>query len=57
MGNPQIPDGKLCSTEGMKVLMFTEPVNALEHFKIYRKDYALIISDFANASYQWYPAT
>ena len=45
IGNPQIPDGKLCSTEGMKVLRFTEPVNALEHFKINRKDYALIISD------------
>jgi DNA-binding NtrC family response regulator len=45
IGNPQIPDGKLCSTEGMKVLRFTEPVNALEHFKINRNDYALIISD------------
>ncbi|MGV8106388.1 MAG: response regulator, partial [Nitrososphaerota archaeon] len=45
IGNPQIPDGQLCSTEGMKVLRFTEPVNALEHFKINRKDYALIISD------------
>ena len=45
IGNPQIPDGKLCSTEGMKVLRFTEPVNALEHFKINRKDYALMISD------------
>ena len=45
IGNPQIPDGKLCSTEGMKVLRFTEPVNALEHFKINRKDYDLIISD------------
>ena len=45
IGNPQIPDGKLCSTEAMKVLRFTEPVNALEHFKINRKDYDLIISD------------
>jgi DNA-binding NtrC family response regulator len=45
IGNPQISDDKLCSTEGMKVLRFTEPVNALEHFKINRNDYALIISD------------
>ena len=45
IGDSQIPDGKLCSTEGMKVLRFTEPVNALEHFKINRNDYALIISD------------
>jgi DNA-binding NtrC family response regulator len=45
IGNPQIPDDRLCSTEGMKVLRFTEPVNALEHFKINRTDYALIISD------------
>lgn len=45
IGDPQIPDDKLCSTEGMKVLRFTEPVNALEHFKMNRNDYALIISD------------
>ena len=45
IGNPQIPDGRLCSTKGMRVLRFTEPVNALEHFKINRNDYALIISD------------
>lgn len=45
IGSPQISDGRLCSTEGMKVLRFTEPVNALEHFKINRNDYALIISD------------
>ena len=45
IGSSQISDGRLCSTEGMKVLRFTEPVNALEHFKINRNDYALIISD------------
>jgi response regulator RpfG family c-di-GMP phosphodiesterase len=45
IGNPQISDDKLCSTEGMKVLRFTEPVNALDHFKMNRNDYALIISD------------
>ena len=45
IGSPQLSNGKLCSTEGMKVLRFTDPVNALEHFKINRKDYALIISD------------
>ena len=45
IGNPQIPDRKLCSTEGMKVLRFTDPVNSLEHFKINRNDYALMISD------------
>ena len=45
IGNPQISDDKLCSTEGMKVLRFTEPVNALEHFKMNRNDYALVISD------------
>ena len=45
IGNPQISDDKLCSTEGMKVLRFTEPVNALEHFKMNRNYYALIISD------------
>jgi len=45
IGSPQISNDRLCSTEGMKVLRFTDPVNALEHFKINRKDYALIISD------------
>ena len=45
IGNAQISDDKLCSIEGIKVLRFTEPVNALEHFKINRNDYALIISD------------
>jgi response regulator RpfG family c-di-GMP phosphodiesterase len=45
IANSQISDGRLCSTEEMKVLRFTDPVNALEHFKINRKDYALIISD------------
>lgn len=45
IGNPQISDSSLCSTEGVNVLRFTDPVNALEHFKINRKDYALMISD------------
>jgi DNA-binding NtrC family response regulator len=45
IANSQISDGRLSSTEEMKVLRFTDPVNALEHFKINRKDYALIISD------------
>ena len=45
IGNPQIHDSSLCSTEGVDVLSFTDPVNALEHFKINRKDYALMISD------------
>jgi DNA-binding NtrC family response regulator len=43
--NPQISDGTICSIEGVKVFRFPDPVNALEHFKINRKDYALIISD------------
>jgi hypothetical protein len=30
--------------EGINVLRFTDPVNALEHFKIYRKNYVLMIS-------------
>ncbi|HYY85975.1 MAG TPA: response regulator [Nitrososphaeraceae archaeon] len=45
IGIPQISDDTLCSAEKMKVLRFTEPVNALEHFKTNREDYALIISD------------
>ena len=45
IGHPQISDSSICSTEGVKVLRFTDAVNALEHFKIYRKDYALMISD------------
>ena len=45
IGNPQISDSSLCSTEGVNVLRFTDAVNALEHFKINRKDYALMISD------------
>jgi len=45
IGMPQISDDTLYSAEKMKVLRFTEPVNALEHFKTNRDDYALIISD------------
>ena len=45
IGNSEISEGSLCSTEGVDVLRFTDAVNALEHFKIYRKDYALMISD------------
>jgi response regulator RpfG family c-di-GMP phosphodiesterase len=45
IGNPQISDSSLCSTERVNVLRFTDTVNALEHFKINRKDYALMISD------------
>lgn len=45
IGNPQISDSSLCSTEGVDVLRFTDAVNALEHFKINRRDYALMISD------------
>jgi response regulator RpfG family c-di-GMP phosphodiesterase len=45
IGNPQISDSTLCSTQGVNVLRFTDAVNALEHFKINRKDYALMISD------------
>ena len=45
IGIPQISDDTLCSAKKMKVLRFTEPVNALEHFKTNIDDYALIISD------------
>jgi response regulator RpfG family c-di-GMP phosphodiesterase len=45
IGNPQISDSSLCSTERVNVLRFTDTVNALEHFKMNRKDYALMISD------------
>ena len=45
IGNPQISDSLLCSTKGVNVLRFTDAVNALEHFKINRNDYALVISD------------
>lgn len=45
IGIPQISDDMLCSSEKMKVLRFTEQINALEHIKTNRKDYALIISD------------
>jgi DNA-binding NtrC family response regulator len=44
IGNPQISDSTLCS-QGVNVLRFTDAVNALEHFKINSKDYALMISD------------
>jgi len=37
IGNPQISDSSLCSTEGINVLRFTDAVNALEHFKNNRK--------------------
>ena len=45
IGNPQISDSSLCSTEGVDVLRFTDAINALEHFKINRKNYALVVSD------------
>ena len=45
IGNPQISDSSLCSTEGVNVHRFTDAVNALEHFKINRQDYVLMISD------------
>ena len=45
IGNPQISDNSLCSTELVNVLRFTDTVNALEHFKMNRKDYAVMISD------------
>jgi response regulator RpfG family c-di-GMP phosphodiesterase len=45
IGNPQISDSLLCSTKGVNVLRFTDTVNALEHFKINREDYAVVISD------------
>ena len=44
IGNPQISDSSLCSTEELTYSV-TDAVNALEHFKINRKDYALMISD------------
>jgi response regulator RpfG family c-di-GMP phosphodiesterase len=45
IGNPQISDSTLCSTQGVNVLRFKDAVNALEHFKMNRKDYAVMISD------------
>ena len=45
IGNPQISDSLLCLTKGVNVLRFTDAVNALEHFKINREDYAVVISD------------
>jgi len=45
IGNPQISDSSINSTEGVSVLRFTDAVNALEHFKKNTKDYALMISD------------
>lgn len=45
VGNPQIFDGGLSSTEEFKVFRFTDSVNALEHFKTNRKDYYIMISD------------
>jgi DNA-binding NarL/FixJ family response regulator len=45
ISNPQISDGSLCSNEEVNILRFTDAVNALEHFKINRKDYALMVSD------------
>jgi two-component system nitrogen regulation response regulator GlnG len=35
----------LCTTKGINVFQFTDPVKALEHLKINKKDYAVMISD------------
>ena len=32
-------------TRGISIFTFTDPIMALEHFKINRKDYVLIVSD------------
>ena len=35
----------LCSINGINVFQFTDPVKALEHLKVNKKDYAVMISD------------
>ncbi|HEY7227310.1 MAG TPA: response regulator [Nitrososphaeraceae archaeon] len=35
----------LCTIKGINVFQFTDPVKALEHLKINKKDYAVMISD------------
>ncbi len=38
--------GALSTIKEIQVFMFTDPIMALEHFKINSKDYVLIISDW-----------
>ena len=35
----------LCPINGVQVFKFTDPVMALEHFKLYTKEYVIVISD------------
>lgn len=35
----------LCTMSGVNVFWFTDPIEALEHFKMNRRDYAVMISD------------
>jgi response regulator RpfG family c-di-GMP phosphodiesterase len=45
LGKAQVFDDSLRTIKGIKVLKFTDPVVALEHLKINKDDYALMISD------------
>lgn len=35
----------LCTVSGVSVFLFTDPIEALEHFKMHRRNYAVMISD------------
>ena len=41
----QLFHNALCSINGINVFQFTDPVKALEHLKVNKKDYAVMISD------------
>jgi DNA-binding NtrC family response regulator len=41
----QLFHNALCTIKGINVFEFTDPVKALEHLKINKKDYAVMISD------------
>ena len=41
----QLFHNALCSINGINVYQFTDPVKALEHLKVNKKDYAVMISD------------
>jgi DNA-binding NtrC family response regulator len=43
--NAQLFHNALCSINGINVFQFTDPVKALEHLKLNKKDYAVMISD------------
>ena len=41
----QLFHNALCTIKGINVFEFTDPVKALQHLKLNKKDYAVMISD------------